>query len=188
MTALKLFLTFVSSPLPPPAPSLAGQLHSSALAALNVSTDVAEEAEGEPGPLGPTPAQEVFFPFPPGAVNAAPLTEVINAAHVTGITGTAGPPSDVQAGPAAIHGTGSHPAVAGAVIVSLVLFVVGAAIWAGRRFVTGVRRRRQVAVMELEVMSHHILPANGTVALATTVTHQHLSCLNRGRRARRKSA
>ncbi|CAM9712774.1 unnamed protein product [Ectocarpus sp. 12 AP-2014] len=97
------------------------ELHSSASVALNVSTDVAEEAEEEPGPLGPTPTKKFFFPFPPGAVNAAPLTEVINAAHVTGITGTAGPPSDVQAGPAAIHGTGPHPAVAGAVIFLLVL-------------------------------------------------------------------
>ncbi|CBJ33073.1 hypothetical protein Esi_0414_0019 [Ectocarpus siliculosus] len=79
------------------------ELHSAVSAALSVSTDVAEGAEGEPGLLGPTPAEEFFFLSPPGAVNAAPLTGVIIAAPVTGITGTAGPPSDVQVGPTAIH-------------------------------------------------------------------------------------
>ncbi|CAN0554751.1 unnamed protein product, partial [Ectocarpus sp. 12 AP-2014] len=134
------------------------ELNSAASTAPNVPTDVAKEAEGELRLLGPMPAEADVFPDPQGAVNAAPLTEVINAAPVTGVTGMAGPPSDVQAGPAAIHGTEPHPAVAGAVIVSLVLFVVGAAIlqgrrgvmrW-GRRRVVRLGRRRRVAALELE--------------------------------------
>ncbi|CAM9317261.1 unnamed protein product [Ectocarpus sp. 6 AP-2014] len=47
------------------------ELHSAVSAALSVSTDVAEGAEGEPGLLGPTPAEE-FFSFSTGRRQRCP--------------------------------------------------------------------------------------------------------------------
>ncbi|CAM9912625.1 unnamed protein product, partial [Ectocarpus fasciculatus] len=97
----------------------------------------------------------------PNAMGTLPPTVPPAGSHSEGLavvrSYSATPGDDTQpglvptSGPTVTHGIEPQLAVPGAVIVSLVLFVVGAAILECRRFVMGAgRRRRQVGAMELE--------------------------------------